>query len=156
MKKFKEFNDNKKSSIIENDEYYMQIAIKEAEKAKLDGNSAVGSVLVFSNGKYISDGDTVYSEGDNTNHAEMNVIRKANQMFHREIKNAVLYSSVEPCIMCATAAFNCGIKEIVFGAHNDDQGFVSSQLLVDNAFDIAYKGGVLAEDCLKLLSKNLR
>lgn len=155
MKKFNEFDKDKRLSLIKSDEYYMQIAIKEAEKAKLDGNLAVGSVLVFSNGKYVSDSNTTYSEGDDTNHAEMNVMRKARQIFNRGLDGAVLYTTVEPCIMCVGAAHNCGIKEVVFGVYDSKNGFVSSKILADhNVFGIAYKGGVLVEECFKLLPKD--
>lgn len=149
-KKFRDFADQRKYL---KDEEYMQIAIKEAEKAKIDGNPAIGAVLVTPRGIY-SDGNTAYSECDHCNHAEINVIRKAAGVRDRALNDSILYVTLEPCLMCAMAAYYNGIREVVFGAFDEASGFVSSNLLVDHTFlGIAYKGGVLAKDCMDLLPK---
>jgi tRNA(adenine34) deaminase len=149
-RKFREFTEQRKHL---KDEDYMQIAIKEAEKAKLDGNPAIGAVLVTPRGFY-ADGNTAYSECDHCNHAEINVIRKASGLQDRALNDAILYVTLEPCLMCAMAAYYNGIREVVFGAYDDASGFVSSKLLVDHNFlGITYKGGVLANECISLLPK---
>jgi tRNA(adenine34) deaminase len=149
MKNFNKYKELKHRLM---DETYMRIALKEAEKAKLDGNLPVGAVLVLQ-GNYISDCNTDYSEHDNTNHAVINVIRKAN-MINRPLHNAVLYSTLEPCLLCAMAIHYHGIREVVFGAYDDASGFVSSKLLNDHTFlNISYMGGVLADKCIELLPK---
>lgn len=145
--KFGEFAAHKHSSL---DEHYMSLAINEAEKAKLDGNLAVGAVLAWG-GRVLSDSNTVYSEGDCTNHAEMNVIHKA-QTINRHLHDAVLYVTLEPCLMCATAARLHGIREVVFGCYDEANGFISSKLLVDHTvLEIACRGGILGEKCMDLL-----
>lgn len=150
-KKFSDFADRRKHL---KDEEYMQMAIKEAEKAQFDGNPAIGAVLVTGKGFY-TDGNTAYSESDHCNHAEMNVIRKAASVQDRSLNDAVLYSTLEPCIMCSMAAYYNGIREVVFGAYDDASGFVSSKLLSDHTFlGITYKGGVLGKECMKLLPED--
>jgi tRNA(adenine34) deaminase len=149
MKKFSEYKELKHRLMYDT---YMQIAIKEAEKGKLDGNLPVGAVLVLQ-GNYVSDCNTDYSEHNSTNHAIINVINKAN-MINKPLHDAVIYSTVEPCLLCAMAIHYHGIKEVVFGAYDDKSGFVSSKLLVDHTFlNITYKGGVQAEKCIELLPK---
>lgn len=150
-KKFSEFTVQRKHL---KDEEYMRIAIKEAEKAKLDGNPAIGAVLVTSRGFY-TDGNTAYSESDHCNHAEINVIRKSAGMQDRSLDDAILYVTLEPCLMCAMAAYYSGIREVVFGAYDDASGFISSKLLADHTFlGITHKGGILAEECMSLLPKD--
>lgn len=150
-KKFRDFTENRKHS---KDEEYMRIAIKEAEKAKFDGNPAVGAVLVTPRG-FFTDGNTAYSESDHCNHAEINVIRKAAGMQDRGLEDAILYVTLEPCLMCAMAAYYNGIREVVFGAFDEASGFVSSRLLADHTFlGITHKGGVLGKECMELLPKD--
>jgi tRNA(adenine34) deaminase len=129
-KKFRDFTDHRKHL---KDEEYMQIAIKEAQKAKLDGNIAVGAVLVTPRAYYV-DCNTTYSESDQCNHAEMNVIRKAAGLQNRSLDDAVLYVTLEPCLMCAMAAYYNGIQEVIFGSYDEQFGFISSKMLVDHNF----------------------
>jgi tRNA(adenine34) deaminase len=150
-RKFSEFSKERKRL---KDEEYMSIALIEAEKARSDGNPAIGAVLVLSNG-YFSDSNTAYSESDQCNHAEMNVIRKAAGLQNRPLNDAVLISTLEPCLMCVMAAYYNGIREVVFGAYDEASGFVSSHLLADHTFlGITHKGGVMAEECMKLLPQD--
>ena len=153
MRNYKEFTEYKKRN---KDEEIMLMVLQQAEKAKLDGDFPVGASLVWLEEK-VFDCDTVYAEGDNTNHAVMNVIRKASQTLNRPLTDAVLYTNLEPCLMCASAAYFNGIHEIVFGAHDIKNGFISSNLLVDHTvFDMQHKGGVLVEKCIDIIPKEYR
>ena len=135
------------------DAKYMEIALKAAEHAKANGENPFGAVLVFPGGHMVEH-DTCFSDRDQTCHAEMNVLRKASQTKLRRMDDCVLYCTVEPCPMCAHAAFLNGVKEIIFGAYDDENGFLSSNKLLEVAEGIVAKGGVLSEQCVKMLPEH--
>ena len=144
MKKFKEYTTTKKLSL---DERYMKFALKAAEDAKSKGEKAIGAVLVWPN-HVLSDCPSQYEEGDCTAHAVINVLRKATQMFTRHLSEAVLYTTIEPCLMCAMAAHYAGIQEMVYGCFDVARGFHSTNLLKEGV-ELAFvsRGGILAEEC---------
>jgi tRNA(adenine34) deaminase len=96
------------------DEIFMKIAIKEAKKSS--ESIGCGTVIV-KNGKIIAKAYNTQHETNNASaHAEINAIKKAGQKFrNRELKNCVVYSTTEPCIMCLSALSYAKIKKLVFG-----------------------------------------
>src|SRR5690606_6869309 len=82
------------------------------------GDTACGSVLVDSGGKLLVEGeDTDTTQNDIAGHAELNVVREAARRFAPEVlANATLYTSTEPCAMCAGAIYWSGVRRVVFGA----------------------------------------
>jgi tRNA(adenine34) deaminase len=138
------------------DEHFMNIALTMAEEAKSRGDSARGAVLVFPS-SHIAEGHTVFTEHDPLAHAEINVLRKACQTLHKSFKDAILYCTVEPCAMCAIAATEHGVREIIFGAYDDSNGFLSSPRgIVAEKFDLTFIGGVLSEACYNITTPSLR
>lgn len=102
-------------------ERYMRRCIELARQALASGDSPVGSLIV--------DGDEIVSEGveavrarhDATAHAEMEAIRTAcATQRSRDLSGCTLYTSVEPCIMCAYAIRLARIGVVVCGARGDD------------------------------------
>jgi len=137
------------------DEDHMMTAILMAEDGKLKGDIPIGACLVMPRHE-ISECNTVWTEGDEFNHAEINVIKKARELGFRNLKNSILYTTVEPCPMCAMAALNHGIKEIVFGAYDEQNGFSTSNKLNLDKLPLVYRGGVLAKECRDLLPTRLQ
>jgi len=138
------------------DEKHMRVALQAAERAKSKGDVAVAAALIWHNATLVEH-DTKYSEQDVTNYAEMNLLRKASMIMVRKMDEAVLYSTLEPTAMCALAAHTNGVKEIVFGAYDYENGFVSSEKSLDlEKWDIVYKGGILAKECFDILSGDLK
>lgn len=136
------------------DNHYMTVALKAARQAKFNGDVPVGASLVWPAG-HIVESDTSYTEHDKTNHAVMNVIRKAVQMIKSDLHDSTLYCTVEPCAMCAFAAAQNGVKEIIFGAYDLKNGVVSTKVH-EHLSDVVFKGGVLSEQCVEILSKSLQ
>lgn len=134
---------------------YMELAIRAAEHAKANGENPFGAVLVFPGGHMVEH-DTCFTDRDQTCHAEMNVMRKASKTKLRKLDDCVLYTTVEPCPMCAHAAMLSGVREIVFGAYDDKNGYLSSNKLLDVAEGLAVKGGVLAEQCVSMMPETFK
>ena len=147
---FQDFLAKKRNKKIDEHSKYMEMAIKAAENAKSNGENPFGAVLVFPGG-YMVEHDTCFSERDQTCHAEMNVIKKAAQTKLRRMDDCTLYCTVEPCPMCAHAAFLNGIKEIVFGVYDENNGFLTSKKMTAITEQITSKGGVMSEQCLQML-----
>ncbi len=110
-------NIQEKSLQRERDIHFMQAALKEAKKAFSEGEVPVGSVLVVE--------DTIVAKGRNqvellqdaTAHAEMLCLSSASSYFQDwRYEGATLYSTLEPCPMCAGALFSCRVKRVVWGA----------------------------------------
>lgn len=106
------------------DEYYMRQALKEAAKAFAEGEVPVGAVVVV-NGSIISRGyNQVEKLHDPTAHAEMIALTSAfNFLGAKYLPDAVLYVTVEPCLMCAGALYWSKIGRIVWGAADEKNGY---------------------------------
>lgn len=149
---FSRFFDKRDDRDPAGDEKMMRLALENAAKARSDGDCPVGAVICWPGGQ-ASDRDTVGSESDPTAHAVLNVIRKVSGMYrHRRLSEGVLYVSREPCLMCAAAAAQAGVREIVFGVRDPEYGFSTSGKYDEavKALGLAVKGGVLQEQCLEV------
>lgn len=97
----------------------MELAIEEAKSSFLDGslNCPVGAVVV-KNGKVIAVGKTLLkNESDPTLHAEVVAIRNAGKALNsRFLEGCILYTTHEPCSMCASVAIWAKMAGIVYGA----------------------------------------
>ena len=96
---------------------YMLQAIAWSRTARDRGNRPFGAVVVAANGDVLVEAYCNTSEtGDCTGHAETNAVRQASKSTSRAaLQAATLYSSAEPCVMCAGAIFWSGIGRVVFG-----------------------------------------
>lgn len=135
------------------DSDYMEIVLEVAEQAKSQGDLPIAAMLVWSGGKQLTEHDTRHSEQNPLCHAIINLINKAaGTMGRKKLSEATLYSNIEPDLLCALAIKTAGIKEVVFGAYDDKNGFNSSSLLKEE-LDITVVGGILAQDCYTSLPK---
>ena len=138
---------------IFNDEYFMKRAIMEAEKGIAKGEVPVGAVIV-SNDQIIARGHNLTEQlNDFTAHAEMQAYTSASNYFgNKYLNECTLYVTLEPCIMCAGAAYWTRMGKIVFGAYDKKRGYS----LIDNAIlhpKTIVVGGVLADDCSELIKR---
>ena len=140
------------------DEFFMGIALAQAEKAFRLGEVPVGAVAVL-DGEVIARGFNCRETlQDPTNHAEMSVLRQASAALGRwRLEGVTVYVTLEPCIMCAGALVNARIHRLVFGAFDPKAGGVSS--LYDICRDrrlnhqVQVKSGVLAAEAAALLQE---
>ncbi len=111
------------------DTRWMQIALKEAEKAYREKEVPVGAIIVLDD-EIIGRGyNRVEALQDPTAHAEIIAISSAvNKMGNWRLSGATLYSTIEPCLMCAGAIILSRIKKVVFGARDKKFGAFGSIL----------------------------
>jgi tRNA(adenine34) deaminase len=132
------------------DEYFMQLALKEAQKAYDLGEVPVGAIVV-SNHKIIGKGHNLTEQlNDVTAHAEMQAITAAaNYLGAKYLVDCTLYVTLEPCVMCGGALYWSQVSRVVFGATDDKRGCS----ILGNIYHpkTAIVGGVLATDCADLM-----
>ena len=136
-------------------EYFMKLALSEAEK----GDSPYGAVIVKDNEVIAIGHNTVRQDSYPSAHAEINVIRSlTTKIKNPSLEGYTIYTTGEPCPMCATACVWTGISEIVFGASIQDLISVNQSQIDISCEEIIAKGfrkikvtkGLLKEECLEL------
>lgn len=95
---------------------YLEHTIKLADEAVYEGNHPFGAVLVDANGHVLAVGKNSYSIDRGPGHAEANLARQAARLFEIDtLRGSTLYTSVEPCSMCAGTIYWAEIGSVVFG-----------------------------------------
>ena len=100
---------------------FMKIALREAMSAKSKGDYAIGAVIVYGDAIVCRSENRVKRDESPVGHAEILAIAGAARILkRRHLTDCILYSTHEPCPMCATAAIFARLKGIVFGARWTD------------------------------------
>ena len=104
-------------TLSDSDGRYLREAIALADTARERGNRPFGALIVAADGRVLAQASNANGEsGDCTAHAELSAIRLASPLHSRdELAGATLYSSAEPCVMCAGAIFWSAIGRVVYG-----------------------------------------
>lgn len=101
---------------MHDDIHYLKRAIAVSEASREAGNHPFGAILVDGNGDIVIESANSYSTDFGVGHAEMNLAREAARRYPAEALQAfTLYTSVEPCCMCAGGTYWAGIGTVVFG-----------------------------------------
>lgn len=136
---------------------YMNLAIEQAQKAAEKGEVPIGAVIVKDDKVIASAHNLCEQLHDPTAHAEILAIKKAAEdLGDFRLNGAELYVTLEPCPMCAGAAINARVKEIIFGAYDSQKGALGS---VTNlySFDFPNKptvyGGIKEKESINLLQE---
>lgn len=138
------------------DEFYMALALRQAEEAFDSDEVPVGAVIVC-NGKVIGSGyNQTEALTDVTAHAEMIALTAAaNNLGGKYLNQCTLYVTVEPCIMCAGALGWSQIGRIVYGAADPKRGF--TQFCSPGISPLHPKTivtpGIMAEECSSLMKE---
>lgn len=114
--------------LLQNDDYFMQLALKEAQEAARQGEIPVGAVLTV-NGKILARGHNLTETlNDVTAHAEMQLITAgAHALGGKYLNECTLYVTLEPCPMCAGALYWSQLGRLVIGARDEKRGFSQLQ-----------------------------
>lgn len=139
------------------DEYYMKLAIEEAKKAQELNEVPIGAIIVKDNEVIASAFNLRESHQRSIAHAEILAIDMAcKQLGSWRLEDTTLYVTLEPCPMCAGALVLSRVKRVVFGASDPKGGCAGTlmNLLQDERFNHQAEvvGGVLEKECSALLS----
>ncbi len=143
---------------MEQKEYYMKQALKEAEKAYRKLEVPVGAVIV-KDGKIIARAhNQKETKTDTTKHAEILAIQKASKKLETwRLIDCEMYVTLEPCSMCAGAIINSRIKKVYIGAMDEKTGAVGSvlNLFEDYTFNhkVEAEKGIMEKECQETLKK---
>ncbi len=135
------------------DEQYMQQALKEAQKAYDAGEVPVGAIVVLDNTIIARAHNQVELLNDSTAHAEILALTSAfNFLGSKYLPEAILYVTLEPCLMCSGALYWSKIGKIVFGAEDEKNSYRRSTGN-NNPFHPKTEliGGILKEECARLM-----
>ena len=128
-------------------EKFMAEALKEAKKAYKRGDNPIGAVAVLK-GKIIARGsDRKESKKDPTAHAEIECLRKAaKRVGDWRLTKVKIYSTLEPCYMCAGAMLNARIEQLIYGTKSPLSG--AAKILKGRAI-----GNILKKECGQILKR---
>lgn len=141
---------------LEQKEFFMNEALKEAQKAAGNEEVPIGSVIV-KDGEIIARGfNRRELDGKATHHAEICAIEAANQVVNNwRLLDCALFVTIEPCVMCAGAIGLARIPQVYFGATNPKFGGTVSlyQILEDERLNhrVQVESGILQENCAAIM-----
>jgi tRNA(adenine34) deaminase len=137
-------------------ELLMKEALVQAKKALKKGEVPIGAVVVL--------GDEIIGRGHNqpitmkdpTAHAEIIALKEAsNRLENYRLNEAIIYTTLEPCLMCAGALVHARIKKVIFAAQDTKSGVVvNNGGLIQSEFlnhKVSFEGGILEKQASKLL-----
>jgi tRNA(adenine34) deaminase len=148
--------------MIEQDEFWMREALQVAEKAGDTDEVPIGACLVDANGELLAiAGNRTIIDNDPTAHAEILVLRQAAEKIgNYRLTDTTIYTTIEPCAMCAGALVNARVKRLVYGANDERFGAVRTIFQIcDNSLlnhQIEITANVLSEDCRRLMQDFFR
>ena len=144
------------------DERRMRQCLEAAGEAALRGEVPVGAVVVAEDGRTLAAaGNRTRADCDPTAHAEVVALREAaRRAGNYRLTGATLYSTVEPCAMCAGALVQARVRRLVYGARDERAGAVESVFRVCDSGSLNHRmeltAGVLEEDCRALMQEFFR
>lgn len=139
-------------------ERWMGEAIRAARDAEAAGEVPVGACVVADGAVLAVAGNRTRMDCDPTAHAEIVALREAAQSFgNYRLANSVMYSTIEPCAMCAGALIQARVPTLVYGARDEKAGAVDSHFQICDAIQLNHRveviSGVLEAECRALMQE---
>jgi tRNA(adenine34) deaminase len=144
------------------DQELMREAMAQARAAEAAGEVPVGAIIVSPAGEVIARASNrVLRDSDPTAHAEIVALRSAGSILENyRLLGCTLYSTLEPCSMCAGAILHARIARLVYAAADPKAGACGSVIAVMNHPSLNHRvelvDGVLADECGKMLTDFFR
>ena len=141
----------------EKDEFWMRQAINAALAAEKLDEVPIGACLINGPGEVLAiAGNRTRTDCDPTAHAEILVLREAaKKIGNYRLTETTLYTTIEPCAMCAGALIQARVQRLVFGAHDERFGAVESVFRLCDTSSLNHQmeitKGVLANECKMLM-----
>ncbi len=137
---------------------FMRLALEQARQAGGRGEVPVGAVLVKDGRVVAAGGNQPIAAHDPSAHAEIVALRAAGQALgNYRLDDTVLYVTLEPCLMCASAIVHARVRRVVFGAFDPKAGaaggIIDAFALKGLNHRVDVFGGVLENECASLLSE---
>lgn len=128
------------------DEYYMKLALHEAQIALEKDEVPIGCIIVSNNRVIAKAHNLTEALNDVTAHAEMQAITSAaNYLGGKYLQNCTLYVTLEPCVMCCGALNWSQISKVVIGARDEQRGFINKNLSLHPKTELVV--GVMENEC---------
>jgi tRNA(adenine34) deaminase len=136
-----------------NHEYWMQIALDRAKQAMVDGELPIASVLVGGEDELIRASTRTKQMNSIVAHGELFALLELHDKVYAASRPFVIYTTLEPCLMCLGAAIQCEVDVIVFGMKAAPDG---GTMFADHIRSNGQKapkiiGGILEKDSLNLM-----
>jgi tRNA(adenine34) deaminase len=140
------------------DEQWMRQALAAARAAQAVGEVPVGTCIVSENKLVAVCGNRTRTDCDPTAHAEIVALREAaSKLGNYRLTGVDVYSTIEPCAMCAGALIQARVRRLIYGAPDERAGAVTSRFRIcDTDFlnhRIQISAGVLEEECRALMQE---
>ena len=139
----------------------MREAIRAAREAGSSGEVPVGTCVVVDDELLAVSGNRTRTDCDPTAHAEVVALRQAAKKFgNYRLARAVVYSTIEPCAMCAGALIQARVPLLVYGAADERAGAVESHFHLCDAPQLNHRievvRGILEDECRALMQEFFR
>ena len=146
---------------VEVDERWMRQALAAAREAQARGEVPIGTCIVSEDTLVALAGNRTRTDCDPTAHAEIVALREtARKLGNYRLTGVDVYSTIEPCAMCAGALIQARIRRLVYGARDERAGAVESRFRIcDTDFlnhRIEVREGVLEDECRALMQDFFR
>ena len=140
------------------DARWMRQALAAAHEARQRDEVPVGVCIVSGTELLAVAGNRTRTDGDPTAHAEIVALREAaRKLGNYRLTDAVVYSTIEPCAMCAGALIQARVQRLVYGARDERAGAVESRFRIcDTDFlnhQIEITSGVLERECREIMQE---
>lgn len=145
--------------MVTTDEDWMFRAIHIAREALKFDEVPVGAIVVDPSGNVLATASNrPITTSDPTAHAELVALRIAAQRIgNYRLNGTTVYTTLEPCAMCAGALVNARVKRLVFGAHDERFGAVETHFRICDSPQLNHRveitSGILADKCRKLIQE---
>ena len=144
------------------DNKWMRVALEQAALARQADEVPIGACVISENGELLSASyNRTISDNDPTAHAEILSLREAaHRVRNYRLVGTTVYTTIEPCAMCAGALVNTRVKRLVYGADDERFGAVNTHFgigvseILNHRIEVV--GGVLESECRAMMQDFFR
>ena len=142
-------------------ERWMRLALRAAREAQGRDEVPIGTCVVVGDRLLAVAGNRTRTDCDPTAHAEIVALREAaRKLGNYRLADAIVYSTIEPCAMCAGALIQARVRLLVYGATDEKAGAVESHFQICDADQLNHRveviKGVLEPECRELMQEFFR
>ena len=139
-------------------EHFMREALDCAQEAKRRGDLPIGAVLVCDREVIARGRNSINTSRSQLRHAEIEALENAGETLFNRFEDCVIYTTVEPCIMCLGTIAMADVRHVVFGAPDPKRGGTD---MWNNVPYVAkeiwrYEGGILEAECVAMAGQILQ